>query len=104
MVFAHSKVTSRVFNSVAPQWFSRIPQHRSTGLYLLPKSCKPKKTGQRALSFIPGFYNSRPADALRVLGSRVFNRYIPMIPKNDGDWAAISQAQPSFQQKGYDRG
>jgi hypothetical protein len=30
-----------------------------------------------------------------------FNRYIPMILKNNGDWVAISQAQPSFQQKGY---
>jgi hypothetical protein len=33
-----------------------------------------------------------------------FSRYIPITPKNDGDWAAISQAQPSFQQKSYDRG
>jgi len=32
------------------------------------------------------------------------NRYLPMIPKNDADWAAISQAQPPFQQKSYDSG
>jgi len=30
------------------------------------------KNGQRVQFFIPGFYNSRPADALRVDGSRVF--------------------------------
>jgi hypothetical protein len=29
-----------------------------------------------------------------------FNRSIPAIPKNVGNWAAISQAQPSFPQEG----
>jgi len=31
MVFAHSKVVSIVFNRVALQWLSRIPQQRSIG-------------------------------------------------------------------------
>jgi len=29
-----------------------------------------------------------------------FNRSIPAIPTNVGNWAAISQAQPSFPQEG----
>jgi hypothetical protein len=63
---------------------------------ITPKSCKPKKPySELCLLFLDFIIQSLPMPCVSMdLG--ILNRHIPMVPKNDLDWAAISQAQPSF--------
>jgi hypothetical protein len=66
--------------------------------YLNPASPKNQALSRVIYSRIPLIQSLLARSVSTELG--FFNRYTPRVAKNDGNWVAISQAQPSFSQEG----
>jgi len=82
--------------ALAANWFNFLKQQFD--LNLNPASPKNQTISRVIYSRIPLIQSLLARSVSMELG--VFNRYTPGFAKNDGNWVAISQAQPSFPHEG----